>query len=136
MATVKTTFGELLAAFGIKKGNYHEYRCEYTLHSGDLDAIYAFAENKLRKRTAVGSRFDAVPGPPHSGIHWYWDSDRRNALGEILVKAEVYLRFERIGADKIKVYHMEVDNVNCNARYAVEKGFLKSGLIKQFGSVE
>ncbi len=136
MQTVKTTFGEFLVELGIMKGHYHEYRCEYTLNSDNLDAIYAQAENTLRKRTLVGSRFDVVSGPIHSGIHWFWDSDRKNVLGEFLVKAEVILFFQRTKEGKIKVVHTEIDNMTHNARYHVEKGVLKKGLIKQFGLYE
>ncbi len=136
METEKTTFRELLVALGVMKGNYHEYRCEYTLNSDDLDAIYMKAERTLKKRTGSTGRFDIVPGPPHSGIHWYWDANQKNVLGERLVRGEVILIFQRTSSGKIKVIHTEIDNVNFNARYNTEKGFLKTGLIKEFGLAE
>lgn len=131
---VKLTFKEKwLVPFGIMKGNFTRYKSEYILNTGDREAIRDFCERKLTKRVVAGGRFDE---DSVEGIHWYWDSQTTNALGQILVKEEVSLRFEPYEEGKTKVIHEEIDHVNNNARCNVEHGFLKTGLIKEFGLVE
>ena len=132
---VKITFKEKwLVPFGIiKKGNFLRYKTEYVLNSDNAEEVRDFCEKKLVRRTLVGSRFS---NNSVEGIHWFWDSGETNIRGEILVKEEVLLCFDKTEDGKIKVTHEEIDHVTCNARYSVEKGFLKTGLIKKFGLAE
>ena len=132
---VKLTFKEkVLVPFGIiKKGNFLRYQVKYVLNTGDVEAVRSFAENKLRH--AYGSRGRFTENS-QQGMHLFWDSNERTITGQILVWAEINLTFTPTKDGKLEVTHEMIDHKASNARYNVEKSFLKQGLIKQFGLVE
>lgn len=131
---VKLTFKEkFLVPFGItKKGNFMRYETKYVLNTNDAEGVRSLCESKLSHATSSGRFVENS----QEGIHWFWDSQERTITGQILVWKEVKLTFTPTKDGKIEVTHEEIDHKTCNARYNVEKSFVKLGLIKRFGLVE
>lgn len=132
MAKVKLTFKETLAAMGLCKGSFLKYKTEYTLNTGDAEAVRQVCEKRLMKFNMNGSCF-VENNQKH--IHFIDNSGKVDYFGKAIVRSEIFLWFTLDANGHVKVTHEEISYLSHNARYSVEKGFLKQDMLKAFGEI-